>query len=159
MPSLKAVHLMALCVLVLAGMAIHQAMRAPSIRAEGFGSGTAPMAVAVALVVLALIMVFQGQSRDDLAAEKTDAGAKPTVDGGFRFVKGALLAVAMIAYIGLLEVTDLSFWVLSLIFLAVAARIIEGQLRKWLPLSLATSAFLAIAIEVVFTQFLRIDLP
>ena len=158
MPALKSVHPMSLCVLVLAGMAIHQAIRAPSIGAEGFGSGTAPMAVAVALIVLAIAMIFEGESDDDPAAE-TNAEPKPAADAESPVVKGALLAVTLIVYVALLEVTDLSFWILSLIFLAVAARIIEGQLRKWLLLSLATSAFLAIAIEVVFTQFLHIDLP
>lgn len=149
---------MALCVLVLAVMALHQSMRAPSIGAESFGSGTAPMAVAVALIVLTIIMVFQDRAVNRSAVEKNIV-VKSSIQTLPPLAKGGLLAATLTTYVALLEATKIPFWVASFIFLAAAARIIEGRFKTWLRLSLVTAVSLAIAIELVFTQLLHIDLP
>ena len=158
LPILKPVYFMALCVFALAGMAVHQALRAPRIGIEEFGSGTAPMVVAVALLVLAVFMVIREATGAAPGAED-EAFADQAGGVGPAVVKGGLLAMVLAVYVVLLELTDLPFWVLSMIFLAVAARIIEGKMKKWLLLSLATSGLMAITIQVVFTQFLHVDLP
>ena len=157
MQAIKSIHLMALCVLVLSGLAIHQAMKAPSIGADSFGSGTAPMFVALILIALAIAAVVEDASGHRRAAE--DAAIAISETGSSPFVKGTLLAAALVVYVTLLETTNIAFWVLSLVFMAIAARIIEGQLHIWLKLSLVTSAVLAISIELVFAQFLHVDLP
>lgn len=148
---------MALCVFMLSGMAIHQAMRAPSIGADSFGSGTAPMFVAIILITLAFAAVVEdalGRRR----AAKDAANANAEIRSS-PFVKGTLLAATLVTYLTLLETTNIAFWVLSMVFMAIAARIIEGQLHRWLKLSLLTSAVLAISIELVFAQFLYVELP
>lgn len=148
---------MALCVFMLSGMAIHQAMRAPSIGADSFGSGTAPMFVAIILITLAFAAVVE-DALGRRSAAKDAANANVEI-GPSPFVKGTLLAATLVTYLTLLETTSIAFWVLSMVFMAIAARIIEGQLHRWLKLSLVTSAVLAISIELVFAQFLYVELP
>lgn len=151
---------MGLFVFVIAGIAINQALSAPGIGIDSFGSGTAPMGVAIALVFLAAIMVFQEIRSSKKDGEGASANLEPLDLAAVpAFLKGILLAGALASYVILLEITDIPFWFVTVIFLAISAWIIEGHLRKWLVPSIITSLVLAASIEIIFTRILLISLP
>ena len=148
------VYLMSICVLIFSSMAIHQALHAPSISAEFFGSGRAPMAVAIFLILLTLIMLIQEFLVNDISSDR-----ETRIKGASTAVKGTVLALALISYVAMLEITNIPFWALTFGFLVTGGRIIAWRLREWLVLSLVTSALLAIFIEFTFSRFLLISLP
>jgi hypothetical protein len=59
----------------------------------------------------------------------------------------------------ILEQTSVPFWLLTSCFLLLASRIVEGDLRRWLIISIMLSLGLGLALEMIFTRFLLIELP
>jgi len=112
------------------------------------------MAVAIFLILLTLIMLIQEFLVNDISSD-----SETQIKGASPAVKGNVLALALVSYVAMLEITHIPFWALTFGFLVIGGRIIAWRMREWLVLSLVTSALLAIFIEFTFSRFLLISLP
>lgn len=166
MVNFKATLVMGFFVIVISGLAIQQAGIAPKIAVDKFGSGTAPMAVAICLIILAIIVVVEDyvadrKIRDDRSPDEAEHSRLDTHTSFWqsnRF-KGVGSIGAFFIYVMILEQTSVSFWLLTSCFLLLASRIVEGDLRRWLIISILLSLGLGLALEMIFTRFLLIELP
>ena len=150
-------------VVLLAGLAIQQAANAPALAFDSFGSATIPYFVAISLLVLVALMVFEeltlgeGLAKPDRGPAETGANAPaPRWSVGSRT---ALSLAAFIVYVVLLDLTDIPFWVATLIFTYIGSRLLEGGTGRGRIASLVVAALVAVGTQVVFTEFLLIDLP
>ncbi|MCD1636453.1 tripartite tricarboxylate transporter TctB family protein [Martelella mediterranea] len=166
MNSSRSIWAMAIVVIGLSAMAIQQAGVAPDISVDQFGSGTAPLAVAVSLIILSVFMVVEAWLKranefEDLPIVNPEAlkarRAKPYMQHGI--FKGTGTIGLFLIFVVLLEATRAPFWLLTAVFLFLASRVIEGSLRQWLILSLLLSLGLGVALDVIFARFLLIELP
>lgn len=166
MTKIKATLVMAAVVIALSLLAIQQGGVAPEKSVDKFGSGTAPMAIAICLIVLSIIIVAEafahrGKGLNDIPPAVHEAGpAGPAVPYWQRSAfKGAGTIVLFLVFVVLLDRTRVPFWSLTSAFLFLASRVIEGNLRWWLVLSFFLSLGLGVTLDVVLTRFLVIELP
>ncbi len=166
MDNIKTTLAMAIIVIGLSLLAIQQAGVAPEISVDEFGAGTAPMAIAVCLIILSVIIVIEAyvqRGRDIAYVPPVDLDTEPTqtrVPFWQRGVfKGAGTIGLFLIFVALLEMTGVPFWLLTAAFLFLASRVIEGSVRRWLLLSLLMSLGLGVALDVIFARFLLIELP
>ena len=154
-----------LVVCLLAGISIQQAGIAPNIAFDVLGSGTVPMFVAVILLVLVALMfieefVFGGPRiefyEEGEIVEPSSDQVEPRWNANFRTF---LILVVFIAYLFALDFLSVPFWAATFIATYISSRILEGGLGRGRITSLVVAAVIAGGIDIIFTNFLLIDLP
>jgi len=153
-----------ICVLCVIG--IQQASLAPEIAFDILGSATVPRFVSVALLILVVLMlveefVFDGPSTDDAEDETSDSPEEivtilPQWGEGYRTFANLIV---FILYLLSLEYTPVPFWLATFVSIYLCSRILEGGLGRGQKASLIIAIIIAGSIDVIFTNFLLIDLP
>ena len=150
---------------VLAAIAIEQASKAPDIAFDVLGSGTVPMFVAVSLIVLVALMMIEEfafggpdiEGSDTFATEQSKAEvSSPRWSTGTRTTASL---VVFLCYLLALDFTHVPFWIATFFATYLCSRILEGGRGRGHITSLIIAAIVAVGIEVIFTNFLLIDLP
>jgi hypothetical protein len=150
----------------LSAIALQQAEFAPDIAFDILGSATVPQFVAYSLLILVALMLIEefgfGGPRIEFIEDDSseNSSEKDTVvqrwSAGYRTFAGLIV---FLSYLLALEYTPIPFWLATFISTYLSSRILEGGLGRGKITSLIIAAIIAGGVEVIFTQFLLIDLP
>jgi len=154
--------LAALVVLAIAVVVFLAARREPAPLYDPFGPGTAPMAISVALAILAVILLVRallglriGQSAQSLilgldGAAPAEYRLRPDL-ALITFVTSVLFVAAMNA--------DLPFLWSAMAFLLVLGAALSDRRPRSLVMAAAVAVIGAIAIDALFRRVLLVQLP
>lgn len=156
----------AIVICALSALAIQQADLAPDIAFDILGSGTVPRFVAISLLVLVVLMlveefVFDGprvESVEDETSNPPEESVKiaPRWSEGYRTFS---CLIVFFVYLLSLEYTPVPFWLATFMSTYLTSRILEGGLGRGRMASLIIAMLVACGVDLVFTNYLLIDLP
>ena len=160
MSPTKWTYVMAGVVFILALLAIEQASQAPAVSFDSLGSATVPYMVAAALLLLSCLMVLEELMSAKLPADEAGNVSAMARQLGMPIVlRTTICLIAFVAYVTALHLTAVPFWTVTLPFVYLCSRVLEGGAGHGRLASLILACIVAVGVQWTFTGLLLIDLP